>query len=215
MGAVVGRGMPVRFPLRGPAGSGGGADTQRPELVEGEGAVRPMGERVFDAVSAYGLISPVAYGRTSPAPVADCGSAAGISVEIDVPTRDTRAMSRSTSSEPIERGWDEPWYRVRMEGFEASFLPSDGEDLDEVCNVDVFVTLEDESRWTATVFTVAEVERLMKLWAGTDEALGGRYFWVSDGLIVRDPGIDSMTDVIAGLIENGEFSEIFQPVINN
>ncbi|MGW5732934.1 MULTISPECIES: hypothetical protein [Streptomyces] len=124
-------------------------------------------------------------------------------------------MSRSTSSEPIERGWDEPWYRVRMEGFEASFLPSDGEDLDEVCNVDVFVTLEDESLWTATVFTVAEVERLMKLWAGTDEALGGRYFWVLDGLIVRDPGIDSMTDVITGLIENGEFSEIFHPVINH
>ncbi|MFJ5279650.1 hypothetical protein [Streptomyces parvulus] len=124
-------------------------------------------------------------------------------------------MSRNTSSEPIERGWDEPWYRVRVEGFEASFLPSDGEDLDEVCNVDVFVTLEGGSRWTATVFTVAEVERLMKLWAGTDEALGGRYFWASDGLIVRDPGIDSMTGVIAGLIENGEFSEIFQPVINN
>jgi len=124
-------------------------------------------------------------------------------------------MSRSTWSEPIERGWDEPWYRVRMKGFEASFLPGEGEDLDEVCNVDVFVTLEDGSRWAATVFTVAEVGRLMKLWAGTDEALGGRYFWVSDGLIVRDPGIDSMTDVIAGLIESSEFSEIFQLVINN
>lgn len=134
---------------------------------------------------------------------------------MDAPTRDTRAMSPSRWSEPVERGWDEPWYRVRMEDFEASFLPSDGEDLDEVCNVDVFVTLKDGSRWSATVFTVAEVERVMKLWAGTDEALGGRYFWVSDGLIVRDPGIDNMTDVIAGLIENGEFPEIFQQVINN
>ncbi|GGL83168.1 hypothetical protein GCM10010095_79930 [Streptomyces anthocyanicus] len=124
-------------------------------------------------------------------------------------------MSPSTSSEPIERGWDQPWYRVRTENFQASFLPSDGEDLDEVCNVDVFVTLRDESCWTATVFTVAEVERLMKLWADTDEALGGRYFWVSDGLIVKDPGIDGMTGVIAGLIENGEFSEIFQRVIND
>ncbi|MFC8583669.1 hypothetical protein ACFUGD_03700 [Streptomyces sp. NPDC057217] len=124
-------------------------------------------------------------------------------------------MSNSTPSEPIERGWDEPWYRVRMEDFQASFLPSDGEDLDEVCNIDVFVTLKDGSRWTATVFTVAEVERLMKLWAGTDEALGGRYFWVPDGLIVRDSGIDNMTGVIAGLIENGEFSEIFQQVIDS
>ncbi|WP_399041959.1 hypothetical protein [Streptomyces sp. 3330] len=124
-------------------------------------------------------------------------------------------MSPSTSSEPIERGWDEPCYRVRMDNFHASFLPSDGEGLDEVCNVDVFVTLKDGSCWTATVFTVAEVERLMKLWAGTDEALGGRYFWVSDGLIVRDPGIGSMTGVIAGLIENGEFSKIFQRVIDD
>lgn len=88
------------------------------------------------------------------------------------PTRDTRATSHSTSSEPVERGWAEPWYRVRLEDFEASFLPNDGEDLDEVCNVDVFVTLKDGSRWTATAFTIAEVERLMKLWAGTDEALG-------------------------------------------
>jgi hypothetical protein len=151
----------------------------------------------------------------SPALAAGGGTAAGVSVEIDAPTRDTREMSRSTSSGPIERGWDKPWYRVRMEGFEASFLPRDGEGLDEVSNVDVFVTLENGSRWTVTVFTVEEVERLMKLWAGTDEALGGRYFRVSDGLIVRDPGVDSMTDVIAGLIENGEFSEIFQPVINN
>ncbi|MER5966704.1 hypothetical protein [Streptomyces sp. NPDC002057] len=124
-------------------------------------------------------------------------------------------MNHNTSCEPIERGWDEPWYRVRMEDFQVAFLPSAGEDLGEVCNVDVFVTLKDGSRWTATVFTVAEVERLMKLWAGTDEALGGRYFWVSDGLIVRDPGIDNMTHVIAGLIENGEFSEIFQRAINN
>ncbi|MGI5451247.1 hypothetical protein ACQEVM_36865 [Streptomyces sp. CA-243310] len=119
-------------------------------------------------------------------------------------------MSHSASPGSVRRGWDGPWYRVRAEVFEASFLPSTGENLDLVCNVDVFVDLEDGSRWSATVFTVAEVERLMQTWAGTDEALGGRYFWVSDGLIVRDPGIDSMTQVIAGLIENDEFSTVFQ-----
>ncbi|MFD3665302.1 hypothetical protein ACFWVF_32695 [Streptomyces sp. NPDC058659] len=119
-------------------------------------------------------------------------------------------MSHNASPGSVERGWDGPWYRVRADAFEASFLPSSGEDLDLVCNVDVFVDLEDGSRWSATVFTVAEVERLMQTWAGTDEALGGRYFWVSDGLIVREPGIGNMTQVIAGLIENDEFSEIFQ-----
>ncbi|MEV6581200.1 hypothetical protein AB0M92_23865 [Streptomyces sp. NPDC051582] len=113
-------------------------------------------------------------------------------------------------TEVVEQGWDEPWYRVRTEAFEASFLPSVDEDLDSVCNVDVFVDLQDGSRWTATVFTVAEVERLMAVWAESGEALGGRFFWVSDGLIVRDPGVNSMSQVIAGLIETDEFSAVFQ-----
>ncbi|RPK33311.1 hypothetical protein [Streptomyces sp. ADI93-02] len=58
-----------------------------------------------------------------------------------------------------------------MEGSQASFLPSDSEALDDVCSVNVFLILKDGSRWTATVYTVAEVERLMNLWVGTDEAL--------------------------------------------
>lgn len=119
-------------------------------------------------------------------------------------------MSRSTSPGSVERGWDGPWYRVRTDAFEASFLPSPDEDLDSVCNVDVEVRLMDGSRWSATVFTVTEVTRLMESWAGSGEALGGRYFSCSDGLIVRYPGIDSVAHVIAGLIENDEFSEIFQ-----
>ncbi len=61
----------------------------------------------------------------------------------------------------------------------------------------------DGSRWRATVFTLAEVERLMERWSRTDEALGGRYFWCSDGLIVRDPGIDNMALVLAGLLDSG------------
>lgn len=115
-----------------------------------------------------------------------------------------------SDTEVVEQGWDEPWYRVRTEAFEASFLPGVDEDLDSVCNVDVSVDLQDGSRWTATVFTVAEVERLMEVWAESGAALGGRFFWVSDSLIVRDPGVNSMIQVIAGLIETDEFSTVFQ-----
>ncbi|QKW30930.1 hypothetical protein HUT11_07275 [Streptomyces seoulensis] len=106
---------------------------------------------------------------------------------------------------------NEPWYRVRTDRFEASFLPSAGEDLDAVCNVDVEVRLTaDGSRWSATMFTLAEVERLMKRWSQTGEGLGGRYFRCSDGLIVRDPGIDNMTQVLAGLIDAGDFAQVLQ-----
>ncbi|MFD7284033.1 hypothetical protein ACFV80_45440 [Streptomyces sp. NPDC059862] len=119
-------------------------------------------------------------------------------------------MSHSTSAEPVERRWDGPWYRVRAEDFEALFLPSPDEDLDSVCNVDVEVRLADGSRWSATVFTVAEVERLMEKWSRSGESLGGRYFWCSDGLIVRDPGVDSMVQVIRGLLDASEFDDVFQ-----
>lgn len=92
----------------------------------------------------------------------------------------------------------------------ASFLPSAGEDLDAVCNVDAEVRLTDGSRWSATVFTVAEVERLMGMWSKTGEAAGGRYFWCSDGLIVREAGIASMTEAIGGVLDEGDFEQILQ-----
>jgi hypothetical protein len=81
-----------------------------------------------------------------------------------------------------------------------------------VCNIDVFVDLPDGSRWSATVFTLAEVERLMDRWASTGEALSGRYFSCSDGLIVREPGVSAMVAVLAGLLEEGEFSQVLQQV---
>ncbi|MEV1121522.1 hypothetical protein AB0I91_41240 [Actinosynnema sp. NPDC049800] len=116
----------------------------------------------------------------------------------------------AVSASVMEGWWDAPWYRVRCERFEAAFLPGAGEDLDAVDNVDVFVHLPDGSRWSGTVFTLAQVEALMAKWAESGEALGGRYFSVSDGLIVRDAGVMDMAHVIGGLIEDGEFPQIFR-----
>jgi hypothetical protein len=109
-----------------------------------------------------------------------------------------------------EGWWDEPWYRVRTDRFVASFLPNVDEDLDAVCNVDVEVRLTDGSHWSATVFTVAEVQRLMERWAQTGEVAGGRYFWCSDGLIVREAGVANMTEAISGVLDEGDFEHILQ-----
>jgi hypothetical protein len=106
--------------------------------------------------------------------------------------------------------WDGPFYRVHTEHFEAAFVPNAGEDLESVDNVDVFVDLPDGSRWSATIITLAQVELVMKRWAASGEALGGRYFWVSDGLIVRDAGISNMIQVLIGLVENDEFPQVLQ-----
>lgn len=50
MGAVVGRRDPIGAALLGPAGSAGGADAQRAELVEGEYAVGEVVQDVLDPV---------------------------------------------------------------------------------------------------------------------------------------------------------------------
>ncbi|WP_269856029.1 hypothetical protein [Streptomyces sp. RPT161] len=115
-------------------------------------------------------------------------------------------MSHST----LPGNWDGPWYRVPTEHFEAAFLPNAGEDLESVDNVDVFVNLKDGSRLSATIITLNQVEVIMARWAEIGEALGGRYFWCSDGLIVRDAGISNMTRVLIGLAENGKLTQVLR-----
>jgi hypothetical protein len=115
-------------------------------------------------------------------------------------------MSQSTQP----GNWDGPWYRVHTDQFEAAFLPDAHEDLTSVNNIDVEVQTKDGSRWSATLFTLGQVEVLMNRWAASGEALGGRYFWCSHGLIVRDAGITNMTQVLVGLVETGEHTKIFQ-----
>jgi hypothetical protein len=75
---------------------------------------------------------------------------------------DGPAVTSTNSELRSDAGWDGPYYRVRADGFNASFLPNPDEVLDEVCNVDAEAHLPDGSRWSATIFTVAEVGRLMK-----------------------------------------------------
>jgi hypothetical protein len=124
---------------------------------------------------------------------------------------DASAVANGAEEPVNDQFWDGPWYRVRTGAFEVSFLPGD-EDVEMVCNVDVFVDLPDGSRWSATVFTLAEVERLMDLWATTGEALGGRYFWCSDGLIVRERGVSAMVAVLTGLLGSGDFRQVLRQI---
>ncbi|MFJ9417713.1 hypothetical protein ACIRPT_26600 [Streptomyces sp. NPDC101227] len=112
----------------------------------------------------------------------------------------------SQSAQPS--GWDGPWYRVHTEQFEAMFLLDADEDLDAVNDIDVEVRLRDGSRWSATICTVGRVETLMERWATSGEALGGRYYWCPDGLIIRDAGISNMVEILAGLVDNGEFTQV-------
>jgi hypothetical protein len=80
-------------------------------------------------------------------------------------------VTDNTSVTIVQQGWDGPFYRVRTEACVVSFMPGG-----RLCNVDVELRLADGSRWSATVFTLAEVDRVMRSWEASGEALGGRYF---------------------------------------
>ena len=46
----------------------------------------------------------------------------------------------------------------------------------------------------------------------TDECLGGRYFYVWDGLIVRDKGIAGMVEVVDELVRTHDYKFVFRDV---
>ncbi|MDC0770361.1 hypothetical protein [Streptomyces sp. HD] len=111
-----------------------------------------------------------------------------------------------------EAVWDGPFHRVRRDGYEICFLPGEGEDLDDVCDVDMWVTFADGQRWSGTVATLDEARRLMDRWQDTGESLGGRYYYGWDSLIVRDPGIPAMVRVIDHLVETGHYRAALRPI---
>ncbi|MFD7066010.1 hypothetical protein ACFV97_02100 [Streptomyces sp. NPDC059913] len=107
--------------------------------------------------------------------------------------------------------WDGPFYRFKRDGYEIVFVPSAGEDLDEVCDVDMWVVRDDGERWSGTVVTLDQVRRLMDLHREAGEPEGD-YWWYWDGLIVREPGLASMAKVIDGLVATGDYETVLRHV---
>lgn len=108
------------------------------------------------------------------------------------------------ATEILSAGWDSSYYVLRTSAFDAMFLVGGGEDPDEVDNVDVEVRCPDGSRWSATMFTLDEVDRIMRRWENTGECAGGSYFAGVDDLIVREPGVRKMTAVLIAMHDSGE-----------
>ncbi|MGW5154355.1 hypothetical protein ACWEPN_02615 [Nonomuraea wenchangensis] len=55
--------------------------------------------------------------------------------------------------------------------------------------------------------TLHVIQKLMDKNARTGESLGGRYFWCSDLIIIRDVGFEEMAAAIRDLIESGEIEQ--------
>ncbi len=72
-----------------------------------------------------------------------------------------------------------------------------------VANVDLELIDSHGARWSATVLTVGEIQRLMHGYRTTGECGGGAYFRVPDLLIIDDPTLPALVSVIEELLRTG------------
>jgi hypothetical protein len=76
--------------------------------------------------------------------------------------------------------------------------------------VDVIVTLDDGSRWTATVCSYRHVQTLVSKWSESGECLNGRYLWAKSLILTTDTSRDTIQVAMKDLIENGEFEHALE-----
>jgi hypothetical protein len=79
-------------------------------------------------------------------------------------------------------------------------------------NSDVIVTFTDDKRYVATFFTYDNVKTLTEKNKRTGEQLGGKYFWASDMILVERVDRDTIENVIADLIKDNSFDQLFKLV---
>jgi len=75
-------------------------------------------------------------------------------------------------------------------------------------NVDVEVHTE-SGRWSATFFTLANIEALMREHAVTGECAGGLYEWAADMIVVRELSYEVIRRTVVQLQRDGEFESAF------
>jgi len=81
-------------------------------------------------------------------------------------------------------------------------------------NVDVEVRFCDGRLYTATFFTLKNLESLFKKNETTGECVGGLYFWATEMIIVKRLDLDVMNTTVSNLLRDDEFEAIFTRVQN-
>jgi hypothetical protein len=106
---------------------------------------------------------------------------------------------------------DGPFFHFKRPGFLAIFILAAEDDPETCCDTDVHVYLdEDGSHWTATMFTTAEIERLMERGQRTGDARTG-WFWWHDLVITARPGLHAMLEVLMELHQKEELVTVLTP----
>ena len=98
-----------------------------------------------------------------------------------------------------------PELPIRIHYHHAAELPSSD------INVDVEVTDAAGARWSATVYTVANVATLLERWKSSGEHGGGAYFWGGpDQVLVSEASVEAIDRAVHAIVADGDFEQIFQ-----
>jgi hypothetical protein len=82
-------------------------------------------------------------------------------------------------------------------------------------NLDLEVTLEDGDRYVATLFTLANIRRIMDQYRDTGECNNGQYFWASDMVIVHELTEEIIKSTVEDLLATGELNKAFSGPIDS
>ncbi|GAA3456445.1 hypothetical protein [Dactylosporangium matsuzakiense] len=98
-----------------------------------------------------------------------------------------------------------PFIVIERDRFVAR-LPDHGDDLERLQDQDFYVTVTGGPTYCVTLMTLEAIDAVLRRWAQTGEAAGGRYFYVTDLVITPRPGITAMIEAIEALVEAGELA---------
>jgi hypothetical protein len=105
---------------------------------------------------------------------------------------------------------DGPFLIIERERFTARFPAAFSDDLERLQDQDFYVTLTDGPTYYASLMTLDAIDAVLRRWAQTGEAAGGRYFFTTDLVITPRPGITAMIEAIDGLVREGEIANACQ-----
>lgn len=108
---------------------------------------------------------------------------------------------------------DELFVNIQKSGYRLMVQQTEPDTLDEEDdNVDVKVYFDDGRTYTATIFTLKNIQSIFEKYEDTGECLSGLYFWTFDMLIVKKLTIEVIERMIADLIESGEYTTALRPL---
>lgn len=107
---------------------------------------------------------------------------------------------------------DGPFCVIEHDGFVARFTADRNDDLEQLQDADITVTVTDGPTYYASLMTLDAIDVRLRRWKQTGEAAGGRYFYMTDLVITPRPGITAMIEAIDGLVRENEIGGACQVI---